>query len=138
MANTATRRRGLVLGIAFAVVAASGIATHASAVKPIRGIDVIVQKQPGNTATRTVKTDANGVATFGKLEKGQYSVTVVAPKTAKIDSAVATLNSQISLKLEGVTGSRELSTGLASGRSRPLSFETDGAGAVKITVSAEQ
>src|SRR5437588_11650389 len=42
--------------------------------KPVRGIDVIVQKSPGNTASRSAKTDGDGGFTVSGLAAGQYNI----------------------------------------------------------------
>ena len=41
-------------------------------VKPVKGIDVVVLKDPGNTAVRTVTTDSEGHFTFPVLPAGSY------------------------------------------------------------------
>lgn len=50
-------------------------AAEAGSVKPVRGIDVIVEKHPGNTAARMVTTDGDGVFSLGGLEAGSYTLT---------------------------------------------------------------
>ncbi len=55
----------------------------ASSVKPVRGIDVIVQKNPGNTAARTGTTNEKGEVEFIGLEPGSYSLTIVNPSNKK-------------------------------------------------------
>ena len=42
----------------------------------VRGIDVIVRKNPGNTAVRTVTTDDSGRFSFPIMPAGPYSVTL--------------------------------------------------------------
>lgn len=51
----------------------------ASSVKPIKGVDVIVQKNPGNTASRTLTTGEDGEVRFVGLAPGNYSLTIVDP-----------------------------------------------------------
>src|SRR4026209_1192572 len=48
-----------------------------STVKPVKGIDVIVQKNPGNTAARTGTTNEKGEVEFVWLEPGNYSLAIV-------------------------------------------------------------
>lgn len=45
---------------------------EAGSVRPVRGIDVIVQKDPSNPALRTVTSDADGAFTVSGLEAGSY------------------------------------------------------------------
>ena len=52
-------------------------------VKPVKGIDVIVQKNPGNTAARTGTTNEKGEVEFVGLEPGIYSLTIVDPSNIK-------------------------------------------------------
>jgi len=42
--------------------------------KPVRGIDVIVTKDPGNSASRSAKTDGDGGFTVSGLAAGQYNI----------------------------------------------------------------
>ena len=49
----------------------------ASSVKPVRGIDVVVMKNPGNSAARTIKTNEKGEVEFVGLEPGNYSLAIV-------------------------------------------------------------
>jgi hypothetical protein len=44
--------------------------------KPVKGIDVIVQKDPGNTAVRTATTDQDGKVKFVGLAPGKYSLII--------------------------------------------------------------
>jgi hypothetical protein len=46
-------------------------------VRPVKGIDVIVQKNPGNTAVRQAQTDGEGSFTVGDLTPGSYQVSLV-------------------------------------------------------------
>ena len=52
----------------------------AGSVKPVRGIDVIVQKNPGNTAVRTVTTDSAGHFTLPVLPVGSYALKLDLPQ----------------------------------------------------------
>jgi len=52
-------------------------------VTPVKGIDVIVQKDPGNTAIRTGTTNEKGEVEFAGLEPGNYSLTIVHPSNQK-------------------------------------------------------
>lgn len=45
-----------------------------SSVKPVRGIDVVVQKNPGNSAARSAKTDGDGGFTVSGLAAGEYNI----------------------------------------------------------------
>jgi hypothetical protein len=45
-------------------------------VKPVRGIDVIVEKEPGNSASREAQTNADGGFTLSDLTAGQYKFAV--------------------------------------------------------------
>jgi hypothetical protein len=47
--------------------------------KPIPGVDIIVEKNPGGGAFREVKTDANGNYSIGNLSIGQYRIFVDIP-----------------------------------------------------------
>lgn len=51
----------------------------ASSVKPVKGIDVVVMKNPGNSAARTGTTNEKGEVEFVGLEPGNYSLTIVDP-----------------------------------------------------------
>ena len=51
----------------------------ASSVKPVKGIDVVVLKNPGNSAARTGTTNDKGEVEFAGLEPGSYSLTIVDP-----------------------------------------------------------
>jgi hypothetical protein len=55
----------------------------ASSVKPVRGIDVVVMKDPGNSAARTGTTNEKGEVEFVGLEPGKYSLTIVDPSNKK-------------------------------------------------------
>jgi len=59
------------IGIALILV---GNMAQASSVRPVRGIDVIVQKNPGGTARR-ITTSADGSITVAGLEPGSYTLT---------------------------------------------------------------
>lgn len=80
----------LAVSLAFAAIAlvnrqavvANARAAVPSSVKPVKGVDVIVQKNPGGSASRT-KTDAEGNATFSKLEPGQYKVRLECKECAR-------------------------------------------------------
>jgi hypothetical protein len=54
-----------------------------SSVKPVRGIDVIVEKNPGNTAVRTVVTDGEGHFAIPVLPAGLYSLRLSLPKESR-------------------------------------------------------
>lgn len=58
------------------VTAQKGSEGTASATKPVKGIDVIVQKNPGNSAARTATTGENGEFTFVDLPPGHYSLRI--------------------------------------------------------------
>lgn len=69
------------LVIASGFVAGSAVVAHVRfseprTVKPVRGIDVIVEKEPGNSASREAQTNADGSFTLSGLEKGQYKFAV--------------------------------------------------------------
>ncbi len=48
---------------------------QAGSVRPIKGVDVIVKKNPGNSSARTVTSDADGAFTVRGLEAGSYTLT---------------------------------------------------------------
>jgi uncharacterized surface anchored protein len=48
-----------------------------SSVRPIKGIAVIVEKKPGNTASCQTQSDAEGNFTVGDLTPGTYEVSLV-------------------------------------------------------------
>ena len=48
-----------------------------SSVRPIKGVDVIVQKNPGNTAVRQTLTDAEGSFTVDSLPPALYQISLV-------------------------------------------------------------
>lgn len=49
-------------------------------VKPVKGVDVIVQRVPGNIAVRSVTTDSAGRFTLPVLPIGSYSLKLELPK----------------------------------------------------------
>src|SRR6185503_13577377 len=57
--------------------AQKGPQATASSVRPVRGIDVVVMKNPGNSAARTGTTNGEGEVEFVGLEPGSYSLTIV-------------------------------------------------------------
>jgi len=59
--------------------AQKGPQATASSVKPVKGIDVVVMKDPGNSAARTGTTNEKGEVEFVGLEPGSYSLTIVGP-----------------------------------------------------------
>ena len=63
----------------FSAAAQKGPQATASTVKPVKGIDVVVLKNPGNSAARTGTTNDKGEVEFAGLEPGSYSLTIVDP-----------------------------------------------------------
>jgi len=63
--------------------AQKGPQSTAGSVTPVKGIDVIVQKNPGNSAARTGTTNEKGEVEFAGLEPGNYSLTIVDPSNIK-------------------------------------------------------
>ena len=63
--------------------AQKGPQATASSVKPVRGIDVVVMKDPGNSAARTGTTNEKGEVEFVGLEPGSYSLTILTPQNNK-------------------------------------------------------
>jgi hypothetical protein len=57
--------------------AQKGPQSTAGSVRPVKGIDVIVQKNPGNTAARTGTSNEKGEVEFAGLEPGSYSLAIV-------------------------------------------------------------
>lgn len=45
-------------------------------VKPVKGIDVIVEKEPGNSASREAQTNADGMFILSDMTTGQYKFAV--------------------------------------------------------------
>lgn len=81
----------------------------AGSVKPIKGVDVIVQKNPGNTAVRTATTDGDGKVKFVGLAPGKYSLVLrKGSKTteAKVGGAAADAadDGDYLLTIEGAVG----------------------------------
>jgi len=56
------------------VVARVRVGEPVGSIKPIKGVDVIVQKKPGNTAVRSLQTDAEGSFTVDTLPPGSYQL----------------------------------------------------------------
>ena len=59
--------------LVFALVPAVALA---SGVKPVRGIDVIVEKRPPGGTVKRATTDAEGSVVFSDLEPGHYVITI--------------------------------------------------------------
>jgi hypothetical protein len=58
------------------VAAKTPLTEPMGSVKPVKGIDVIVQKNPGNTAVRQTQSDAEGSFTVDSLPPGSYQVSL--------------------------------------------------------------
>ena len=79
----------LILALALSVLVLASVftarSTGASSVravepmsnKPVRGIDVVVLKNPGNSASRQTESDADGNFSVGDLTPGTYQVSLV-------------------------------------------------------------
>ena len=83
--------------------AQKGPQATASSVKPVRGIDVIVKKNPGNSAARTGTTNGEGEVEFVGLEPGNYSLTIVDPSKQKVVKGNASTAGDVLLRVE-ITG----------------------------------
>ena len=73
----------------------------ASSVRPVRGIDVIVKKDPGNTAARTATTNEKGEVEFVGLEPGNYSLTIADATTQR------PANAKLGLRIDDLSADRE-------------------------------
>lgn len=139
--------------IAFAAVACISllaVQTAAFAKEPIKGAQVTLGKNPGGgAAARTVKTDANGVASFGVQAGGKYDVVVTLPapprpgtikmttgqEKARSRASATTFTVEIhGTKVGDLQGKVD---SLSSQRQKPITFETDGKSEIKVTVSSE-
>lgn len=79
------------------ITAQKGPQGTASAPAPVRGIDVIVRKNPGNSAARTVATDTDGHFEFPVLPAGSYSLILAPPKESQDTTAKTTHETQKSI-----------------------------------------
>ena len=84
----------------------------ASSVKPVKGIDVVVMKNPGNSAAHIVTTDSDGTFKFPVLEAGSYSLRL----SRSVDVSVngrrkdIAMNSIRNLKRENSPSTEEIKT----------------------------
>jgi hypothetical protein len=118
------RTSRLLIAVAATAMLAS---TAAWAGAPLKGIDVKLGKNPGGgLASRT--TNAEGVADFGALPAGAYTITLQAPKPMAMHVVVT-----------GASGGRierDVAAMSASARQAPIGLSLDGRTSLRVVVTA--
>lgn len=96
----------------FSAYAQKGPEATASTVKPVKGIDVVVMKNPGNSAARTVTTDSDGNFKFPVLEAGSYSLRLSRGVSVSVNGRQKdiAMNSIRNLKRESRPSTEEIKT----------------------------
>lgn len=113
----------------FAIAVAAAALTISSAALagvPLKGVDVKLGKNPGGgVASRT--TGPDGVADFGQMPAGSYTVTVQAPKPAPLHLSITGASSGA---IE-----RTLPASAANARQAPIVVSLDGRQPLRVVVT---